>query len=45
MNKLYITHYYYPGTDPWKYLVNDTYKRVMEAKTIREILDPSEADQ
>ena len=28
-----------------KYLVNDTYTRVMEAKTIREILDPSEADQ
>ena len=21
MDKLYITHYYYPGTDPWKNIV------------------------
>lgn len=22
MDKLYITHYYYPGTDPWKNIMN-----------------------
>ena len=22
MNKLYITHYYYRGTDPWKNIMN-----------------------
>ena len=22
MERLYITHYYYPGTDPWKNITN-----------------------
>ena len=30
MERLYITHYYYPGTDPWKNIIltaeNNNYK-------------------
>ena len=40
-----LTRDYAEISDELKYLVDDTYRHVMEAKTIREILDTSEADQ
>ncbi len=39
-----LTRDYYEIGDEYKHLVNDTYTRVMSAKTIRDILDPLESD-
>lgn len=39
-----LTRDYYEIGDEYKHLVNDTYMRVMSAKTIRDILDPLESD-
>ena len=40
-----LTKDYAEISEELKYLVSDVYARVMEAKTIQEILDPSEFDQ
>ena len=45
MDKLYIIHYYYPGTDPWKNIMNLPEKEAFRIAVELAAMHPDTASQ